>query len=54
MINSQNIPKDQSLSLILTYFHSLIQERKNYIPQGWTKSYEFNYGDYKSGLNLME
>lgn len=39
--------------MVLTYFHSLIQERKNYIPQGWTKSYEFNYGDYKSGLSLM-
>lgn len=39
--------------MILTYFHALIQERKNYIPQGWTKSYEFNYGDYKAGLSLM-
>ena len=40
--------------MILTFFHSLIQERRNYIPQGWTKSYEFNYGDYKSGLLLVK
>ena len=40
--------------MVLTFFHSLIQERRNYIPQGWTKSYEFNYGDYKSGLLLVK
>ena len=37
----------------MTYFHAMVQERRNYIPQGWTKSYEFNYGDYKSGLVLI-
>lgn len=40
--------------MIATYFHALIQERRNYIPQGWNKFYEFNYGDYKSGLNIIE
>lgn len=39
--------------MIATYFHALIQERRNYIPQGWNKFYEFNYGDYKSGLNII-
>lgn len=27
------------LMLTLSYFHAVIQERRNYIPQGWTKSY---------------
>jgi dynein heavy chain 2 len=40
--------------MIATYFHALIQERRNYIPQGWNKFYEFNYGDYKSGLNIIK
>lgn len=39
--------------LALSYFHALIQERRNYIPQGWTKSYEFNYGDFRAGSQLM-
>ena len=39
--------------MIMTYFHAMVQERRNYIPQGWTKSYEFNYGDYKSGLHVV-
>jgi dynein heavy chain 2, cytosolic len=39
---------------VATYFHALIQERRNYIPQGWNKFYEFNYGDYKSGLNIIK
>lgn len=43
-----------SLELVATYFHALIQERRNYIPQGWNKFYEFNYGDYKSGLNIIK
>lgn len=41
------------LQFTLCYFHALIQERRNYIPQGWTKSYEFNYGDFRAGSNLV-
>lgn len=41
------------LQFTLCYFHALIQERRNYIPQGWSKSYEFNYGDFRSGSNLV-
>ena len=44
------------LLFILSWFHALIQERRTYIPQGWTKYYEFSYGDLKAGeaviLNL--
>jgi dynein heavy chain 2 len=34
---------------VLSWFHALIQERRTYIPQGWTKYYEFSYGDLKAG-----
>ena len=53
LLSAQNIDQKKTLQLVLTYFHALIQERRNYIPQGWSKVYEFNYGDYKAGLNLM-
>lgn len=26
----------------LAFFHAIIQERRNYIPQGWVKFYEFS------------
>ena len=39
---------------MLSYFHALIQERRNYVPQGWTKLYEFNYGDYRAAHNLIQ
>lgn len=42
------------LQFVLSYFHALIQERRNYIPQGWTKSYEFNYGDFRAGTQLSQ
>lgn len=54
ILNTQTIESNDHLSMIMTYFHAMVQERRNYIPQGWTKSYEFNYGDYKSGLILVE
>ena len=38
----------------MTYFHSAIQERRNYNPQGWIKFYEFSYGDYKAGLEVIK
>ena len=31
----------------------MIQERRTYIPQGWTKYYEFSYGDLKAGEQFM-
>ena len=35
------------------WFHSLIQERKNFAPQGWTKLWEFSQADFYSLLNLF-
>ncbi len=29
------------------------QERRNYIPQGWSKFYEFSYADLRSGADVM-
>ena len=38
---------------ILSWFHALIQERRTFIPQGWTKYYEFSYGDLKAGEAVL-
>ena len=37
------------LLFILSWFHAQIQERRKYIPQGWSKYYEFSLGDLKAG-----
>lgn len=38
---------------ILAWFNALIQERRKYIPQGWSKYYEFSYGDLKAGETIL-
>lgn len=42
------------LLFLLACFHAVMQERRTYIPQGWTKFYEFSYGDLKAGTYVME
>ena len=41
------------LLFVLSWFHSMIQERRKFIPQGWTKYYEFSYGDLKAGDQIL-
>ncbi|OQR98203.1 dynein heavy chain [Achlya hypogyna] len=42
------------LLFLLAFFHSLLQERRTYLPQGWTKFYEFSFGDLRAGFNVLE
>lgn len=42
------------LLFLLAWLHGLIQERRTYIPQGWSKFYEFSYGDFKAGTGVLE
>ncbi|OQS05963.1 dynein heavy chain [Thraustotheca clavata] len=51
--NTNSVNRMQLLFL-LGFFHSLLQERRTYIPQGWTKFYEFSFGDLRAGFNIME
>jgi len=42
------------LLFCLAWFHAILQERRTYIPQGWTKSYEFSVGDLRAGAFVMD
>eukprot|EP00981_Chlorochromonas_danica_P004240 scaffold857_cov152-Ochromonas_danica.AAC.23 len=42
------------LLFLLACFHGIMQERRTFIPQGWTKFYEFSYGDLKAGTYIVE
>ncbi|XP_068211563.1 cytoplasmic dynein 2 heavy chain 1 [Palaemon carinicauda] len=39
---------------ILAWFHAVVQERRTYIPQGWSKFYEFSLADLKAGAEILD
>ena len=39
---------------LLAWLHAIIQERRTYIPQGWTKFYEFSYGDLRAAEGILK
>ena len=51
--NGSQDPNKMQLLFVLSWFRSLIQERRKFIPQGWTKYYEFSYGDLKAGDQIL-
>ncbi|XP_026115691.1 cytoplasmic dynein 2 heavy chain 1-like [Carassius auratus] len=48
-----HLTRAQSL-LCLAWFHAVCQERRNYIPQGWTKFYEFSLSDLRAGYEIID
>ncbi|XP_043547742.1 cytoplasmic dynein 2 heavy chain 1 isoform X2 [Chiloscyllium plagiosum] len=38
----------------LAWFHAVCQERRKYIPQGWTKFYEFSLSDLRAGFEIID
>ncbi|XP_073518216.1 cytoplasmic dynein 2 heavy chain 1 isoform X2 [Phyllobates terribilis] len=46
-------PRAQAL-FNLAWFHAVCQERRNYIPQGWTKFYEFSLSDLRAAYDIID
>ncbi|XP_041438616.1 cytoplasmic dynein 2 heavy chain 1 isoform X2 [Xenopus laevis] len=46
-------PRAQAL-FSLAWFHAVCQERRNYIPQGWTKFYEFSMADLRAAYDIID
>ena len=36
------------------WFHAIVQERRSYIPQGWSKFYEFSRSDLRCAAEVIE
>lgn len=46
-------PLRAQLLFVLAWFHAVVQERRSYIPQGWSKFYEFSFADLRSGADVV-
>mmetsp|Transcript_9476 Transcript_9476/g.27062 ORF Transcript_9476/g.27062 Transcript_9476/m.27062 type:complete len:1740 (-) Transcript_9476:175-5394(-) len=46
-------PIRAQLLFALAWFHAVVQERRTYIPQGWSKFYEFSFADLRSGADII-
>lgn len=38
---------------VLAWFHAILQERRSYVPQGWTKFYEFTDADLRVSVEII-
>ncbi len=47
-------PERCAMLFRLSVFQSLIQERRNYIPQGWSKFYEFSTSDLRAASTQID
>jgi len=52
-ISNGGVTRAQML-FILAWFHAITQERRTYIPQGWSKFYEFSFADLRSGADIID
>ena len=37
----------------LAWLHAVLQERRNFVPQGWTKAYEFSAADLRASASVL-
>ncbi|KAI8621722.1 dynein heavy chain and region D6 of dynein motor-domain-containing protein [Chytriomyces sp. MP71] len=51
-IRKGSVVRAQAL-FALAWYHAIIQERRNYIPQGWNKFYEFSAADLRSSADVL-
>jgi len=51
---SEGTVERAQILFVLAFYHALIQERRNYIPQGWTEFYEFSTSDLRVAANCVD
>jgi dynein heavy chain 2 len=52
--NSNNSKIKSKVWFILAWFHAVLQERRSFIPQGWSKFYEFSNADLRSSVEIID
>ena len=51
---AEGSPLRAKLLFLLAWFHAVVQERRAYVPQGWSKFYEFSFADLRSGADIID
>lgn len=49
----KNDAKLIKLYIVLFFFNAVLQERRSYVPQGWSTSYEFSDADLKTAMDII-
>ncbi|XP_020293197.1 cytoplasmic dynein 2 heavy chain 1 [Pseudomyrmex gracilis] len=50
---SQRTDDISAAVLALSWLHATLQERRNFVPQGWIRSYEWNESDFEAAYELL-
>lgn len=53
-ILTENTNEYKHICFLLSWFHSIIQERSRYAPMSFTKKYDINDSDFTSGLYVIK
>ena len=51
--SGESVLRSQAL-FALAWFHAVVQERRCYIPQGWSKFYEFSTADLRAAASIID
>lgn len=46
-------PVEAQLLFVLAWFNAVVQERRTYVPQGWSKAYEFSSSDLRAAVGVV-
>lgn len=52
-VSQKRDPKIMKLYIIIFILNSVVQERRSYIPQGWSKWYDFSESDLRTAMSII-
>lgn len=53
LVSQKRDPKIMKLYVIMFILNSVLQERRSYIPQGWSKWYDFSESDLRTAMSII-
>ena len=53
MVGAGTTARAQML-FVVAWFHAVVQERRTFIPQGWSKFHEFSFADLRSTADIVQ
>lgn len=53
LVSQKRDPKIMKLYVVMFILNSVVQERRSYIPQGWSKWYDFSESDLRTAMSIV-